>query len=488
MTDAQFIAWLQSDSRMHCVLVEAVAYISGVETTLYLSSRGYVTSSTDTPANTLYVPCIKDGVTIKEELPVGGSASFAVGDIELDNVDGSLDAWLTYVWTNRAVKIYVGDVRWVRSDFRLVFSGLIDDIVSRDRPVLNLKVHDKLQQLNTAVTAAKLGGTSQNADRLIPITLGECHNVTPLLVDKATLEYQWHNGVAERLIEVRDNGVPVSATATLSAGTFTLAANPAGTITASVQGAQPSGTYTNTVANLVSYVVQNYGTTPLSGADLDSAQLSAFNTANPQAVGIYLTDTANVIEVCQQLAASIGAQIAVSTLGLLRLLKISLPATGTPTAVGESNMVEKTLRVSDRPPVVAGVKLGYCKNWTVQTNMVTGIPSEDKDLFAQEFLTRTAIDSGVGTLYRLTTEPTEVDTYMLVGTDAATEAARQLNLWKAGRTVYTYTALAELMLEELGNYQTITSSRFNLSGGATGQIISITRDWLKVTVEFGVLV
>lgn len=488
MTDAQFIAWLKSDDRMHCVLVEAGVNIGGTETTVYYGSRGYVTSSTDAPANQLYAPVIKGGVTIREELPVDGSASLAFGDVELNNVDGSLDNALTWVWSNRTVNIYVGDMRWVRSDFRLVFSGLIDDISSRSRDTLNLKVRDKLQQLNTALSQTKLGGTTQNADRLIPLTFGECHNITPLLVDKATLKYQWHNGAAERMIEVRDNGVPVSATANLTAGTFTLNKSPAGAITASVQGAKPGGTYTNTVANLVSYIVQNYGTTPFTGTDLDSTQLSAFNTANPQAVGIYITDRVNVIEVCQELAASIGAQLAVSALGKLRLLKISLPATGTPTAVGEGNMLEKTLRASDRPSVLAGVKLGYCRNWTVQTNLITGIPSDDKDLFAQEWLTKTATDATTATLYKLTKEPDEVDTLMLVGTDASTEATRRLNLWNTPRTVYEYTALAELMLEELGNYQTLTSQRFNMSSGVTGQIVAIQRDWLKARVDFGVLV
>lgn len=487
MTDAQFIAWLKSDSRIHCVLVEVVAQIGGVETTLHLSNRGYVTSGSDTPSHTLYKAVIKGGMQIKEELPIDGTASFAVGDIEIDNLDGSLDGWLNYVWANRAVNVYVGDMRWTRSDFRLVFSGLVDDLSSRDRGVLNIKIRDKLQQLNTALSESKLGGTTSNADRLLPITLGECHNITPLLVDSATLKYQWNDGAAERLIEVRDNAVPVTATADLATGTFTLAANPAGMITASVQGLKPGGTYTNTVSGLVQYIVQNYGTTPMSALDLDTAQLAAFATANPQPVGLYLADRVNVIQVCQDLAASIGAQLAVSMTGLLRLLKIALPAPGSTTAVNESNMLEKTLRISDRPAVAAGVKIGYCKNWTVQKNLLTGIPQEHKDLFGQEWLTKTATDATTATKYKLTKEPDEVDTYMLVGSDTQTEATRRLNLWKTARTVYAYTGLAELMLEELGNYQTITASRFDMSGGVTGQIVSISRDWLKGRIEFGVL-
>lgn len=488
MTDAQFLAWLKTDSRIHCVLVEVVASIADVDTTLYLSSRGYVTGPSETPANTVYKACIQGGMQIQEQLPVDGSPTFAFGDVELDNLDGELDPWFGYVWANRAVNIYVGDMRWARADFRLVFSGLVDDVTSRDRTTFNIKMRDKLQQLNTALTDVKLGGTSTNADRLLPLTFGECHNITPLLLDKATLKYQWHAGAAERLIEVRDNGAPVTATADLTTGTFTLAANPAGAITASVQGAKPGGTYTNTIANLVSYIVQNYGTTPFTGTDIDSANFTAFNAANAQAVGSFLSDRTNVIQVCQDLAASVGAQVGVNALGQLQLLQIALPYTGTTaTTVTDQNMLEQTLRVSDRPAVVASVKLGYCRNWTVQTGLLTGIPSDHKDLFAQEYLTKTVGDSATAVTYKLTQEPTEVDTLLLVGTEASTETTRRLTLWKTPRTVYEYTGLAELMLEALGGYQAITSARFNLVG-VTGQIVSVTRDWLQATADFGVLV
>ena len=52
MTDAAFLAWLQSADCIRCALVEVVARIGGVETTLYLSNRNYVTASGDTPAST----------------------------------------------------------------------------------------------------------------------------------------------------------------------------------------------------------------------------------------------------------------------------------------------------------------------------------------------------------------------------------------------------------------------------------------------------
>ncbi len=488
MTDADFIAWLKTDKAYRCVLVEAVARVGGVETTRYMSNRGYVTTGSDTPANRVYEPYIVGGGVITETLALDGNSSGMVfGDIELDNSEGNLDSWLADVWVGRVARMYVGDVRWARADFRLVFDGIIADIDSRDRDVLNIKLRDKLQRLNTNVTETTLGGSSTNANSLLPIVLGEVHNITPLLTNKATLEYQYHNGVAERVIEVRDNGVVISPTVTLSTGKMTLAANPAGQITASVQGGKLSGAYVNTVAKLVELLATTYGTDPFSGGDLDASNLSTFDAANTQPVGVYLTNRENVLALCQGLASSVGAQVVMSATGLLRLLKVDLAGTS-PTAVTASAMLATSLQLVQRVPVVAGVKLNFCRNWTVQNTLRTGIPAEHADLYAKEWLSSSASDATTATVYKLTKEPEPTDTYLLTKTAADAETARRLALWKTPRSVYKYTAMPELLLENLGGYQTITHSRFNMSGGVSAQIVKVARDWLNMSVEFEVLV
>lgn len=484
MTDAEFIAWLKSPTARRCLLVEAVASVEGVETTFYLSNLGYVTSGTDTPANTHYAPAVSGGAQITEQLSLDGSASLAFGDIELYNIDGERDDWLGYIWANRAVSVYVGDMTWARDDFRAVFVGVIEDLGSSNRDRLNLKVRDKLQLLNTPVTDAKLGGSTTNAERLLPVCLGEVHNVSPLLIDPALLKYQVHQGAIEQIIEVRDNGVPVSVTPTLSAGTFVLTATQAGQITASVQGDKPSA-YANTVAQLVQRLATGYGTSPLVSGDLDATSLSAFDTANPQPVGVYLDDRANVLAVCQELAASVGAQVVMTALGKLRLVKVELPPSGTPTEVTAANMKARTLEIAQRIPVQAAVKLNYCRNYTLQANLQTGIPAEHLALYAEEWLTASASDAGVASDYRITEAPIAQDTLLLTASDAQDEADRRLALWSVPRTVYRYRAFPELLLQELGGAQTITHPRFGMESGKTGQIVGLTKDWLvgEVTVE-----
>ncbi len=491
MTDAAFLAWLQSADGIRCALVEVVARIGGSETTLYLSNRNYVTASGDTPASTAYVACITGGVSFAETLSLDGPPSISYGDIELDNTGGVRDAWLGYVWANRQVRVYMGDPRWVRADFRLIFDGVVGDLLARDAEVLNLSLLDKLQRLNNPVTEAVLGGATDNKDRLLPLAFGECHNVSPLLTVPSTLTFQYHNGAAERLIEVRDNGAPITTyTSNLAAGSFTLTAAPVGQITADVQGAKPSGTYSANISTLVQYIVQNYGpsTTRFVSGDLDAASLSAFASAHPQPVALWLSDRANVLQVCQDLAASVGAQVVVTTLGKLRLVQLALPAGGTPVAVTAQDFDEHSLSVSDRPPVQATAKLGWGRNWSVQTSgLATGLPASSAAALGLGLLSATSSDATATSVYKLGAQPEQTDTLLVVEGDATTEAARRRDLWKTPRQVYTARYRAHLLLTELGDAITLTHARFGLSGGVTGLVTHVARDWLAGRVTIGVL-
>src|SRR5690606_24040065 len=110
---------------------------------------------------------------------------------------------------------------------------------------------DKLQRLNAPISEA-----TTSDDTPIPQAFGECSNVEPILTNPAQHEYRAHVNALERVIEVRDNGAPVSSTSVT--GGFRLTKSPAGTITASVQG-ERTGTYVNTVSLLVQRLATSFG-------------------------------------------------------------------------------------------------------------------------------------------------------------------------------------------------------------------------------------
>ena len=60
------------------------------------------------------------------------------------------------------------------------------------------------------------------------------------------------------------------------------------------------------------------------------------------------------------------------------------------------------------------------------------------------------------------------------------------DLRKVQRTVFASRNYADLMLAELGNAATLTSARFGLSGGVSGQIVAISRDLMAARVDIEV--
>lgn len=522
--------WLESPNSLRIILAELSVYdvVASAETFIYVSNGGYITSDGSISFN----PIIMGEVTLKESLSPEGGVAMAFGDLELSNPNGEYDIWLDpskYIWSNRSIKVYLGDPTWVttgiaqiRTNFLNVFNGIIDDIDSRNKNTLNIKFRDKLERLNAPLTEDKLGtygvwpGGQQNSDDIIPVIFGEVHNVTPLLVNPAELEYQVNNGLTESIIEIRDNGVPIytagtstsGATLDLTNGRFKLNHPAAGTITASVQGVKKSvnmttgalvsGTYVNNVANLITLIVTQFGksSTRFTSADLDLVNLSAFATANTQSVGIPITDRTNVLNVCKDLAASIGAQLFVTRQGLLQLIKYGVGITAlsdpiTITTVDNSSIILNSLSISSRIPVTAATKIGYCKNWTVQQDLSTAIPEQDKVAFATEWYSTTNTNSSVQSLYKLDSDPVQKDTLLVVDSAAQTEAARLTNFYSQQRTVYKFTGTSALLSLKLGQPLTLISDRFDLfNGGAgrLGQIVGLRPNWSKNNIEVEVLI
>lgn len=248
-TVSQLISWLNSPDHIKCTLVDISNVVTNIgansTTTIKLSSTIYNDSTGP------YVPIIAGGLSFSETLSVDGNISSGFGSLELTNTGGTYDYFLSYIWKRRPVKIYLGDINWNKEDFVLIFDGIIDDLVSSNESTLVISLFDKLQRLNDTISEINLSSTSysQNTEQtLLPLLFGECFNVQPLLVDNgSSLDggqvYMYHNGEANGIIEVRDNGFPVEVdeypvkakatfTATINSNVLILSNFTVGTISA----------------------------------------------------------------------------------------------------------------------------------------------------------------------------------------------------------------------------------------------------------------
>jgi hypothetical protein len=499
--------WLEKPGTVKVLLVQIERTAGTV--TEYLSTHTVAVGGQN------YQGIVKNSFEINESINTDYAASISYGTVDVVNGNGELDSWLgsSYIWVNKPVRVYVGELPQpgvsasLTNDFELVFDGLIADIDARDRFTLSFKVRDKLEKLNTSLSETLLGNyfngasnvsttlyNNQNKNSLRPLCFGEVFNVTPLVADPVYLEYMVNNGSTELIIEVRDNGIPVQFTigGTVPSGSFRLTRNPAGAITCSLQGIQQtvststgavSTGYDPSAKNTILAILRGYGKT-LQASEIE---LSSFaGSYATEAVGIYLNDRINVLQLCQDIAKSCGCVLSVTRLGKVKLINLLVPTTAS-TTIADGDMFLNSLTISRRIDVIAGVKLGSARNYTVQNNLVTAIPQEHKDIFASDYLESVSADSVVKTNYSITTEPSLEQSYLIDSAEADTVATKKLNLFKVGRVVYRMQCTAKFLSVQLGDAVAITSSRFGLSN-TPGLVISTKPDWLKGTIELEVLV
>lgn len=534
-------AWLEDPTSIRCLLVEITArsVYANTEVTFYLSNMGYITGNADVS----YLPYLTGNLQTTESLGIDNNLSMSFGDIQVANFNGELDSWLDstqYIWVNRTIKVYLGDPRWataslavVRNTFEKIFDGVIADVDSSSREFINIKVRDKLQRLNYPLTDSALGtygtwlGGQTNQDTIKPLIFGEVNNISPILIDPSKLEYIFNDGTSELLIEVRCNGIPFytdfsvynttlnnSVTIpnyvvpTLNTGKFTFTTQPTGTVTCSVQGVKRSvdltgigrlveGSYVNNIANIIALIVTQYGQADqkLAFSDIDLNNFRNFSTLttipagiNNSSIGIAVLDRTNTLNVCQEIASSVNAQLFFNRAGLLQLLQLGIPTSDTTMSITDDSILHHTLHISNRTTVVAATKVGYCQNYTPQASVAGTLPSAATSMFAEQWYSNTVVDTAVQSQYKLTIAPIQKDTKLIVGSDCASVATFLNNYFKVPRTVYAFTGTSKLLSLKLGQAVTLTHNRFGLNTGKTGQVITLAPDWANGTVNVEVII
>lgn len=151
-------------------LVVLEPYDTGTSTvkTIYLSSHGFNSKPTDTPANQHYTPRLKKAYSFKRALfedgRVSGRTVPGYGDIVINNQDGGLDYLYNYAWGGRRVRVWMGGEGFNLADFGLIFTGTAQGLSWSDEEItVELRsleyMFDRECQTNTFAGTGGVEGT-----------------------------------------------------------------------------------------------------------------------------------------------------------------------------------------------------------------------------------------------------------------------------------------------------------------------------------------
>lgn len=432
-----------------------------------------------------------------DEIGRGGSASFGVLKVLIGDRDH--DEILDYVWDGRSVRVLMGAEGFDYADFQPVFVGTAQDIEFDER-YLTIILRDKSELLSVPIQETLYAGTggleggSDLENQPKPLCYGRVQNIQPVLVDRANLIYQIHDGAIQSVDGVFDGAnaltfaadvADITATSVtagqyktqLSGGYIKLGAEPAKALTVDAHG-DNARSYVETAADVAQRIVTNH--TTLTTADINLQSVSDTNTANSAPVGWY-GNSGTVAEVIGQVLESIGGSYTFNRAGELVLGVFAFAS-----PVGTVNAADIISLQRVRTPIPTWRRqIGYGKSWLVQgqTDVVAAATDARKDFVSQEYRYAIDEDSAIKTR-RALARVAVVDTLLETGAAAATEATRQQGLFGVDRNVYRVVAKRQQFKYRVGQTLTIDYGRFGFPKNAI--VLSIVENTDRRYTEFSV--
>lgn len=462
-----------------------------------------------------------------------GASPIGLGEIELVNTDGGLDGLVaTSVSEGGAVAIMVGkrepDIQgrkqvWAYADFGRIMQATAEQWVVEAARNPRLRLRDATVRLlrpaqpNLYGGSGGLGGSLELAGLTKPICYGSCRNVTPVLIDPDSWTYQWHDGAAEGVLQVRDRGVrlsPTSDAATyqdlqdalvpagaymtcLAEGCFRLGFPPVGAVTADVLGAAAGrlvsffddgtsfddGTgfanevatrYVDTTAGIVSRLLTDRGV--VKPDEIETTSFAIVDRDQPARIGIYLPggDTSTLLEVTSRLAIGIGAHFGQEPWGRYELRRFEGPPATARRQLTDRQILEvQTVSLPYRAPPMQW-QVAWGRNWTLQTAQDLGestLPG-DRQLATRERAFGVATNQEVRAALP-SPRVGVVESFFESLTDAAAEARRLAELYTLDRGLYRITTPMLGARLRRGSPIIVRYPHPRFSNGRAGRIVGV---------------
>jgi len=486
ISDQEFKDWLNEDSVIRCILIEAKYYDKtlAIEKTEYFSYQPYEKGSV------IYDDCVKEIPSFNTSLDVPEpqnnnmniSASQSFGDIDLTNENGVRDLWLNHAWDGRDIVLKIGDPIWDEADFRVILNGVINDISAPDQNTIKLQIRGVDHLLDIQLQDTLLT-TEKAKDKPVPICLGQVFNIEPVLIDAATHRYKVHEGQINDITDVRVNGLTVAGfTKDLVNGEFTLTVTPQGTITCDVQGAIYNAAYITKASDFVKYLIDLHSTINVV-TGINTASFSQLDLDAPYQTGVYFDSRENLSNAINQILTSSGAFKVFDRDGLLSVYQFKTG--GTPTlSILPDDVLEGKLSLDDRNTPVEEIRVGYQRNYHIQKDgLAASITESNRQLYGLDFQVEKDSDPTVSVAHLLAKKPNMIESDLVLSADALTESTRLLSLHKEIRFKYKLDGYVIPFQLVLGDTVTVFSDRYGLENGVDMVVIGIDESYTSKRVE-----
>lgn len=506
------------------IIMDISAHTGSAPVTLRFATQGFVTGAADTPAHTYYEGRVKQPGNIQRSVfdrgATYGASKVGFGEVVLVNNDGALDAYLGYGFAGFGITIQRGTMapNQATPTWTTVLAGVMDSVDFSWSDV-SIKVRDRQQELAKPLQATRYGGTNSLPNGLDgvatdikgngrPILYGKAYNFTPPQVNTTRRIFELSDGLIQSVDAVYDRGTALTAGAAYSSqsdmetnapaggqyrawlssgGSYIrLGSEPAGAVT--VDATQGAATANRTAAQLMKQVLLKGG---ISSGDITAGDVTALDTAAAYECGYWVTDGTDTtgIQVMDALANSAGAWWGVDRLGKFRMGQLATPSTGN--SIGTITALDiikiDRVRSSDQGGGVPAwqVTLNYARMFTVQSDLAASVPTPLKSDRAEQWRTVVSNDSSIKTQWPKAQE-LSFETYLISASDAATEAARRLALYKVRRdTLQARCKLSDALAGaiDLGKTITVQLNRFGMSAGKAYLVTGIRTDLRNNTFD-----
>lgn len=479
--------------------------------------------SAEAAENIYFEPRLKQSLNFEVRLWEGdepaGRSRPGVGVIEIANPPegpdgvGDYDADMRKGWDGRRLRVYEGDKALPFSTWQLR-AILLGESVEWTQGLLTLGIKDPqarldrpLQHLLYAGTGSGEGGADIKG-RPKPVCLGWCENVPAVLVDNVHLVYQVSFRGVENIAAVRDKGVILTAGTNradfaaligaivapgaydtcLALGLFRLGASPAGKVTADVAGdtGMSGGDYVETTAGLVRRIA-----TQLLDDDsfddpgeIDSDAFTLLEAQQPATVGYFTAEPVTAAAVLDALMLAIGSVWGVSLQGQLTVSRLQVPA-GTPADTLANRDLGATLRRQGPIPSWRR-RIGWRPMFAVQSadELADSVSDSNRALYSEPYRYAVAETVLARTTHKRAREVT-VPGFFAAEADAATEAARQQEMFGAQRSIYTVPVNRGPFDNQLGSVIALENlGRFGIADAQAFRLIGLAVDRARGSVVY----